>query len=80
MRNFENLWMKQKKELLEMIRIGKEEAEKPYDDRQYSVIHNGDVAEEHLIRMIKMECDDYFGSECNDDACEVHFDSFGEAE
>ena len=63
MTNFEELWMKQKRELLGIIKTGKEENEKPFEEKQYKVIRNGDEATAQLIRMCEMECELYFFDE-----------------
>jgi hypothetical protein len=71
--NYMELWMKQKKELLETIRIGKEEDEKSYNQETYHLIQEGNAAADRLARMCEMECELYF---CDEDEAKAYADNF----
>lgn len=66
--NYMELWMKQKKELLETIRIGNEEDKKSYNQETYHLIQEGNAAADRLARMCELECELYF---CDEDEIKV---------
>ena len=58
--NFESLWMRQKRDLLKVIAIGKEEEKKSYNSETYHLVTEGNKAADQLIKMIQIEVDEYF--------------------
>lgn len=70
--NYMELWMKQKKELLEAIKTGKEEDKSDYNKDTYHLVREGKEAADRLARMCEMECELYF---CDEDEAKTYADN-----
>ena len=66
--NYMELWMKQKRELLKAIKIGKEEDKLPYNSDTHHLVLEGKEAADRLARMCELECELYF---CDEDDAKV---------
>lgn len=72
--NYMELWMKQKKELLDAIKIGKEEDKSDYNKDTYHLVREGKEAADRLARMCELECELYF---CDED--EIKVDAYADS-